>query len=69
MSTPHFFPDLTCLYIQRIMVELKRGPKKLRNSFVKLATFLINGHIAEGVKSVAQYHNRQCNAFASLCHP
>lgn len=66
---PHSFPGLTCLYIQRIMEELERGPKKLRNSLEELVRFLINGHIAEGVKSVAQYHNRQCSTSASLCHP
>lgn len=51
------------------MEELKRAPKKLRNSLEELVRFLINGHIAEGVKSVAQYHNRQCSASASFCQP
>lgn len=41
------------VYIYKELWTNYRRPKKLRNSLEKLVKFLINGHVAEGVKSVA----------------
>lgn len=48
---------------------IKKRTREAQKFFGRACQILINGHIAEGVKSVAQYHNRQCSTSAFLCHP